>query len=71
LVVHAVRSVEMSGLRVVLAENTHRVYQVVLVAKESVDSLFILWGNTDEALFRNFPIRFDKRFIDIKFLDTV
>ena len=71
LVVHTVLAVEMGGLTVVLAEHVEGVHKVVFVTKKTDDALFVLRGQSNEALFGHVAVGLDQRFVDVKLLNAI
>ena len=67
LVIHAVSTMEMNGLGIMLTEKVVGVHQLVLVAKESPHTGLGLC----EALFGNFAVGLHQGFVDIEFLHTI
>ena len=71
LVVHAVLPMKVSCIGIDGMKHFKGIHQIVLVAKETIDTPLVLWGNSCETLFGNLFVSFDECLVNIEFLDAV
>ena len=71
LIIHAMLTMKMGGQRIVLTKHIKGVYQVIPVAKKSIDALTLLIVDTLKALLGDESVFLHQSLVNIELLYTI